>query len=64
MKDLEFNKRYLVSDSSHTVKYEVWFEPSKKYDDMIIVNDELYNEKYYMTYDEINEEFTFEKEVE
>ena len=58
----EMNREYFVKDSSHIgLVYKVWFEPSKEYDDLIIVHDGLYNDVYYMTEEEIDEEFTILK---
>ena len=60
MKNLEFNKIYIVKDSSHIgLVYKVEFKPSKEYKEFIIVKDYLYNEEYYMTLEEIEEEFIF-----
>lgn len=60
MFELEFNKRYAVKDSSHIgLIYHIVLEPSKEYNDLVIVFDELYNERYYMTLEEVVEEFTF-----
>ena len=61
MFELEMNRKYLVKDSSHTLEYKVWFEQSKAFDDLVIVHDELYHDTYYMTIDEVKEEFEFIK---
>ena len=55
---MEFNKIYLVKDSSHLgLVYKVEFKPSKEYEDLVIVKDYLYNDTYYMAWEEIEEEF-------
>lgn len=60
MFELEFNKRYLVKDSSHIgLLYYIRLQESIAFNDLVIVHDELYNESYYMTLDEVKEEFTF-----
>lgn len=57
---LETNKKYLVKDSSHIgLLYNIELKQSKEADDLYIVKDYLYNEEYYMTADEILNEFTF-----
>lgn len=60
MENLKFNTRLLVKDSSHIgLLYYITLEQSTQYNDLIIVHDELYNEDYYLTEDEILEEFEF-----
>ena len=58
MENLQFNTKYLVKDSSNIgLVYKVEFKESKEYEEFIIVKDYLYNEEYYMTLEEIKEEF-------
>lgn len=60
MENLEFNKTYIVKDSSHIgLVYKVEFRHSKECEEFVIVKDYLYNEEYYMTLEEVKEEFTF-----
>lgn len=60
MENLQMNKKYLVRDSSHIgLLYYITLEQSKQYNDLIIVYDELYDEAYYLTEEEILEEFQF-----
>lgn len=61
MENLEFNKRYLVKDLmfDHNVLFYITLEPSKVFTDAVIVNDEYFDECYYLDVDELFETFEF-----
>ena len=61
MENLEFNKRYLVKDKmlNHELLFYITLEPSKVFTDAVIVNDEYFNECYYLDVDELFSTFEF-----
>lgn len=57
---LEMGKKFLVSDSSHTLKYYIMLEETDE-DGLYLVHDYLYQDYYVLTEDEIFSEFVFIK---
>ena len=64
MMNLEMNKKYLVRDKEMTVSqiYPVEFKASQ-YKDLVIVKDYLYNEEFYLTWDEVYDLYEILKEA-
>ena len=64
MMNLEMNKKYLVRDKEMTVSqiYPVEFKASE-YENLVIVKDYLYNEEFYLTWDEVYDLYEILKEA-